>query len=115
MSVNFALFGALLLATSCSAADPIRRVTVHEPDFSIVRTIDDPAGLEQFSQLWAERRVSSRVFPIDFAVVLDIEGGPSEGRWHYHSDGLTRVLSIKHVSTSEVDAVRLNAFLDVSE
>ncbi len=85
-------------------------------DNSKVRTIEDPAGLKQFSQLWAERRRSSRDLPTEVSLIFSIEGGPLEDRWYYHCDGLMRVLSVKHVSTLEIeDASQFNALLDAVE
>ena len=113
---RLALTGVLLLHASCGEVKRIHRVTVRERDFGVVRSINDETELERFAQIWATRRPSPLELPDDFDFVLDIEGGRSEGRWHYHSAGLARLLSAKRVATFEVaDPDDLNALLVVSE
>ncbi len=45
-------------------------------------------------------------------LILDIDGGPNAGRWHYDSAGLVRILSAKRTHTYSIPSPEaLNSIL----
>jgi uncharacterized protein YceK len=90
------------------------RVVVLNPEFQVLRTIDDATALAEFTRLWqARERVDPAPLDLsEYDVALDIMVNRRSGRWIYRTDGLTALLSAKSGNVYRVpDASSLNALL----
>ena len=108
---------ALMSALSCTQAPQVVervRVVVLNPEFRVLRTIDDATALAEFTRLWQTReRVDSGPLDLsEYDVALDIAANHGSGRWFYRTDGLTTLLSVKSGNIYRVqDAGSLNTLL----
>jgi len=95
----------------------VDRVTVRGPNFEVVRTIDDPASLTRFAELWRTRQ-KTKAGPTEsseYPFKLDIAANYDSGRWLYHPDGFTKVLSATSGNVYLVDDVAaFNAVLGLA-
>jgi hypothetical protein len=108
---------ALISVLSCAQAPQVVegvRVVVVNPEFRVLRTIDDATALAEFTRLWqARERVDSDPLKLsEYDVALDVAANRGSGRWFYRTDGLTTLLSAKSGNVYRVqDASSLNALL----
>jgi len=117
--MRFAVLGLLGLF---GCAEPQRidgvRVVVLDPEFRVLRTVDDPNEIDRFSRLWLERsEVEDAPRHVsEYAVVLDISANHGGGRWAYRPDGLTTPLSHKALPVYRVsDPESLNELLQIPD
>ena len=66
-------------------------------DFQVIRTLDDPASLAQFTEIWHTRRLfeAGSTDLSEFTYKLDISSTHDSGRWLYRPDGLITTPSAK--------------------
>jgi hypothetical protein len=108
-----------LLALGCSHPPlVVERVVVRDPDFKVVRTLDDQASLDRFTALWRTREKSGE-FVEDYATFpfkIDIIANQDSGRWLYRADGTTAILSIQSTETQVVpDSAAMNTLLGIGQ
>jgi hypothetical protein len=111
---------ALMAVLSCARAPQVVdrvRVVVLNPEFRVLRTIDDATALAEFTRLWQAREpVDSAPLKLsEYDVALDIAANHGSGRWFYRTDGLTTLLSAKSGNVYRVqDVSSLNALLQLN-
>ena len=118
--MRIALLAMISVLGCAQSPQVIERVSVVvlDPEFRVLRTIDDATALAEFTRLWRTREpIDSGYLKLsEYDVALDIAANHGSGRWFYRTDGFTTLLSAKSGNVYRVqDASSLNALLHLND